>query len=217
MHHANVALHIAAGTIGIVLGLIALVARKGSRVHRAFGRRFTWAAGIVVATAVFGLLVFGTFPALAAVTLTVGYQLTSSLRTLRRHAAGPSRFDAELAAATLAAVVALFVTMGPGDASWTPQIGYPTLGFLAAICIFDLSRGLWLARWRAFWTLDHGIKMSNALFGMMSAGLGNLLPQYQPWTQVGPSFIGTGVGIALVAIYWPRAPAKTAGLSASNE
>jgi len=204
MHHANVALHIAAGTIGIAFGLVALLARKGGRVHRAAGRGFAWVAGIVVATALLGLVVFRTFPALGAVTLAVGYQLASSLRTLRRREAGPAPLDAALAAATLAAAVALFATMGPGNASWTPQLGYPTLGFLAAVCLFDLSRGRWRATWRRFWRLDHGIKMSNALFGMVSAGLGNLLPQYQPWTQVGPSFAGTGVAIALVALYWPR-------------
>jgi hypothetical protein len=70
---------------------------------------------------------------------------------------------------------------------------------------YDLSRpfwrNLWIARIRP---IDHGVKMTAAYFAMMSAGAGNLLRAFQPFSQIAPSIIGTAVMIGFVAYYLAR-------------
>jgi uncharacterized membrane protein len=206
-HHVNMAIHIAAGIAAVLAGTFALAAAKGGVRHRRAGRVFAWLGGIVVGSALVGVLVFRSFPGLSAATLAVGYQLISSLRTLDRRATGPAPIDRVLAVGALVACGWMLAGFGE-TGGWSPAVVYPTLGWLAAIALYDLSRPWWRAIWIArAWRLDHGIKMSNALFGMLSAGIGNLFPGLIPWSQVGPSSLGVVVAIVLVVRHWPRAAA----------
>jgi uncharacterized membrane protein len=60
-HHVNIAIHVAAGIAGVLVGTIALVTAKGGVQHRRTGRVFAWLGGIVVARALVGVLVFRSF------------------------------------------------------------------------------------------------------------------------------------------------------------
>ncbi len=205
MHQLNIVAHVVAGIAAVMAGVVALTTIKGGRAHVRAGRLYVAIALAVIATAIVGVALFRSFPALAAATLAVGYQVVSSLRALARCALGPSAIDTALAALALLAIAGLMGSMGPGNASWTPAIGYPILGLLAAVATYDLSRPLWREVWiRRAWRLDHGLKMTNAFFGMVSAGTGNLFPGLQPLSQVGPSFLGTAVVLILTIRHWPR-------------
>jgi uncharacterized membrane protein len=205
IHQINLGVHVVAGIVALVAGAIALCTPKGGRLHRQAGRVFTLIGVAVIITAIAGVILFRSFPALSAATLAVAYQLVSSLRAVKCRATGPSSLDTGIAAAALVATIALLLTMGPGNASWTPAIGYPILGVLAAIAVYDLTRPLWREIWiRRVWRLDHGLKMTNAFFGMLAAGTGNLLPGFHPWSQVGPSMLGALVMCVLVIRHGPR-------------
>jgi hypothetical protein len=203
-HQLNIAAHIAMGIVGLLVGLIPLCSRKGSTWHRRAGRVFVYLAGAVLVTAVIADLIFPVPTTLIAVTLSAGYQYVSSLRALRLRAP-PGLGDTALAVLALVACVFFAVSMGKGNASFTPAIGYSTIGYVAMIAVYDLSRGfwgrLWLARMRP---LDHGLKMTGVYFAMLSAGAGNLLRDLQPWSQILPSVIGTVVLVVLAVRYAGR-------------
>jgi len=197
LHALNVVVHVAAGVVALIVGVVPLVARKGGIPHRRFGRVFVGVGAVVLIAAAFGDVFYGAPPALVGATIAAGYGYLSGLRALALRAHGPTGTDAALAVAGIVGCAFLLVFMGPGTASWTPAIGYSTVGYVATLAVYDLSRFAWSRAWLAHARpLDHGLKMTGAYFGMMSAGFGNLFPDAQPWSQVGP----TGVGFLAMAI-----------------
>lgn len=201
-HLANVAVHVIAGAVALLAGLWPLLTKKGSTLHRRGGRVFAIVGAVVFATALVGVAFYDAPAPLVAAFVAAGYQFVSGLRTLQMHETGPRLFDAAFAVAGLGACAALFVLMGPGTQSWTPAIGYSTIGFVSTVALYDLSRFAWRETWRTrAWRLDHGLKLTAAYFGMASAGVGNVFRDAQPWSQVGPSIVGVGVMLILFALH----------------
>lgn len=193
-HEANVYLHVGAGALALFVGAFALSAQKGGARHRLAGKIYAVFGAFVLGTATIGNIFFNPPAPLVAATLAAGYQYISSLRALSLRGRSPTGVDALLATAGLAACAALYFSMGPGTPSWTPTIGYSTIGYVAFIALYDLSRHFWPGYWsRHARPLDHGLKMTGAYFAMMSAGVGNVFRDYQPWSQLGPSILGLAV------------------------
>ena len=165
----------------------------------------------MLATALVGI-VAGTAPtALAAVTLSAGYQYVGNLRALALRDRGPGWPDALLAVGAIAIADALLLRTGSATASWPPALAYSTLGYFAGIVAYDLSRHAWPRQWlRRARPLDHGLKMTGMYFAMASAGAGNLLPAWQPWSQGLPSAIGTLVMVVFAGSYLRRATLEKA-------
>lgn len=202
LHLVNVVIHVVAGSLALLVGAVPLLSRKGGRVHMRAGRVFAWIAGVVLVTAAIGDVFFDSPPALVAASVAAGYGYVSSLRALALRTRGPGWIDALIAIAGLGVCVVLWVYMGPGTASWTPAIGYSTIGYVAFLVTYDLSRYAWSKAWLAHARpLDHGLKMTGAYFAMMSAAMGNIVREFQPWTQVGPSILGVLVMIVLAVVY----------------
>jgi hypothetical protein len=202
---ANVAVHVAAGSLGLLVGVAAMVAAKGGDAHRRVGRVFVALSGVTLVTALVGVLLFSPPTALIAATLTAAYQWTASLRTLALTARGPGLLDTGLALAALVGCGWILVDMNAGTRSWSPAIGYATVGALALFACYDLSRPLWAARWLAtVRPYDHGVKMLGAWSAMASAGMGNMARDWQPWSQIGPTIAGTGIAIVLCVLHARR-------------
>lgn len=67
--------------------------------------------------------------------------------------------------------------MDKGARSWSPMIGYSTLGFAMTIALYDLSRHAWRDLWLArAWKLDHGLKLTGAYPAMAASH-----SEEQPW------------------------------------
>lgn len=204
-HILNVWTHVTAGALALALGLAPLLSAKGGKLHRAFGGVFVMVGAVVLGTALVGNVFYAPPAPLIAATMAAGYQYLSSLRALALRRRGPGWIDAALAVAGLAGSAALLLYMGSGTKSWTPAIGYSTLGFVCVVALYDLSRHLWREAWlKHARPLDHGLKMTGAYFAMMSAGVGNVFQDLQPWSQVGPSAVGTIVMIVLAVMYFSR-------------
>lgn len=205
LHVLNIWTHIAAGAAALGIGSIPLLTSKGGILHRRFGIAFVAIGAVLLVTALIGNVFFNPPAPLIAASLAAGYQFCSSLRALSLRGRGPTLIDASLALIGLGGCVALFVFMGPGTASWTPAIGYSTVGYVTVLAVYDLSRHLWWRTWiRLARPLDHGLKMTGAYFAMMSAGVGNVLRDLQPWSQVGPSMLGVIIMIVLAFVYITR-------------
>ena len=205
LHFLNIALHVVAGASALGCGLAAMAVVKGGRLHRSAGRAFAGFGAFVLITALIGVTVFDGPAPLAAALLAVAYQYLSSLRALAMKAKGPGWIDVGLAVAGFVACVYYWRTMGEGTPSWSPAIGYSTLGPVVVLIVYDLSRHAWRDAWlRHVRPFDHGVKMTNVYFGMLSAGVGNTFRDFHPWSQLLPTALGLIVVVALVLAHVKR-------------
>jgi uncharacterized membrane protein len=82
LHVANITIHIVAGAFALLVGLVSLFSAKGGVAHRNAGK-FVFPAAITVAvTAVIGIMIDPSRPALTAITISATYQLVSGMRAL---------------------------------------------------------------------------------------------------------------------------------------
>jgi hypothetical protein len=212
LHFANVTIHVVAASIALLVGLVSLFSTKGGPLHRRAGKYVFPAAIVATATAVMGVIVDPSRPALTAITISAAYQLVSGMRALwlrGRDDRPLGAFDAAIAIMGLGAGLWLLLTMGPGTPSFRPAIGYAAVGFVALLSGYDLSRYAWQAKWkRRVWPIDHGVKMLGFYFALVSAAAGNLLRDYQPWSQVVPSAAGVVVLLVFAILFFRRQAAR---------
>lgn len=193
LHFANIAVHVAAGSIGLGIGFTMLAKAKGTPAHRRLGRLFCYATLVVCGSATIGLVFFRFIPVFAVLTVLVLYQLVSGWRSVYTQQRGPSWLDAGwtlLAALCAAALVPTVL-----GASARPDIVVrSSLGALAAILAYDTIRWTFPRRWyRTLWRYEHGYKLIASIFAMLSAFVGNVVRVGQPWSQIAPSAIGVMV------------------------
>lgn len=199
-HLANLAVHVAAGTLALVIGFMVLAARKGTGLHQRRGRRFCYLTLLVAVSAAIGLALFRFIPVFAALTILIPYQLVGGWRAAKTKAAGPGVIDAMLTLAAIAlGVWVTGVVLAKGQTS--QAVIWASFGALFTLIAYDLLKWLFPRRWFAVvWKYEHSYKLIASLFGMVSALLGNVLRFGQPWTQLAPSAVGF-----LVAVYfWYR-------------
>lgn len=214
LHTANVALHVVAASFALLAGVVSLFSKKGGPAHRRAGKYLLPAAIVAAVTAVIGVIVDPSRPALTAITISATYQLVSGMRALWLRGRGDrplGLFDAMIAVSGFGAALWLLFTMGPGTPSFTPAIGYSAVGYVTLLCCYDLSRYAWQETWkRKVWPIDHGLKMVGFYFALVSAAAGNLLRDFQPWSQVIPSAVGVAALLIFAAQFFRReaAPAK---------
>ena len=196
-HLFNLAVHILAGTIAIVLGLYLLAVAKGTPQHRRRGRCFAWLTLVVCATAALGNLLFGYRPVFAVLTVLVLYQLLSGWRAVHTRDTGPEAIDGTMTAIALACGLLILASLRQDRSGQQVIVVLSSLGGLATILIYDSARWLFPHRWHgALWRYEHIYKLLASLFAMLSAAAGNLMRVGQPWTQLAPSVLG------LLCIVW---------------
>jgi hypothetical protein len=214
LHTANITIHVIAASFALLVGLASLFSVKGGASHRRAGKYLLPAAVIAATTAVIGVIVDSSRPALTAITISATYQLVSGMRALwlRGMQDRPlGVFDAMITIGGLSAALWLLLSMGPSTSSFTPAIGYSALGYVTFLSCYDLSRFLWQKLWkRKVWPIDHSLKMVGFYFALVSAAAGNLLRDFQPWSQVIPSVLGVIALIVFATFYFRRTPASAA-------
>lgn len=196
-HLFNLALHILAGAIAIVLGLYLLAVPKGTLLHRRRGRWFAWLTLLVCATAALGNLMFGYRPVFAVLTVLVLYQLLSGWRAVYTREQGPQTVDGTMTAVALVCGLLILASLRQDRSGQQVIVVLSSLGGLANILVYDSARWVFPRHWHAaLWRYEHIYKLLASLFAMLSAAAGNLLRVGQPWTQLAPSVLG------LICIAW---------------
>src|ERR1700678_3311825 len=92
-HIANILLHILGGSAALLAGMLALLSRKGSRLHIRAGRAFIYAYILIVITAVLGIVVFEFRSFLAVATIASAYDVFAGYRALRLRGHRPQAPD----------------------------------------------------------------------------------------------------------------------------
>ena len=201
-HSANIIIHITAGTVALVLGIIALSSGKGKRVHIKSGKWFLALLAIVIFTGLLGVFVFGRNTFLLVITLLSAYQGFSGYRALQSKNNKPIVVDVLTAIITLFSAFYFMYYIKQIGFFWKPVIVYSTLGALFTIIAYDFLRYLIPeSTYGKLWFYEHIYKMVGAFTALLSAFIGTVFASYQPYSQVLPSVFGVILQIAFLTYY----------------
>jgi intracellular septation protein A len=203
LHTINIFTHVFFGTVGLVLGLIALFYQNNARQHIRFGRYFLYSLTIVVITAFIGILFFRSNPFLLILTLLGGYVGYSGYRVIWLRERPTSTLDMIIAAGVLIMGGLYLRSMQLSGGNWSPAVVYPTLSALVLVAGYDLIKHFWLhQRLKTWWLYEHIYKMLSAFSALFSAFSGTVFSQYKPYSQILPSTLCVS---AIVYFIWKRA------------
>ena len=203
VHKINIAIHVAAGSFALIIGLIAIIASKGKKLHRLTGRLFLILMSVVIITGLIGVFVFGRNTFLLVITVLSGYMAFSGYRVIKAKSNIPKFTDIFVCLLSLVTVLYFLYYFKSIGMIWSPVIVYSTVGYLFLMIIYDLGRYLIPARKYAnLWIYEHIVKMVGAFGGLLSAFSGTVFPQYQPYSQFMPSILCTLIEIGfIIAVY----------------
>ncbi|HEX8458086.1 MAG TPA: hypothetical protein VF656_12370 [Pyrinomonadaceae bacterium] len=211
-------LHIVAGSLAVLVGLVALVARKPVRVrttreggtHKKSGRLFLYAMSVVIATATVLTLIslnpyFAGLTAASAVAVFSGYRVLARKRPDLNPQQRARALDWLVALVVLGVAVLLIALGATGGIEKNLPVVY-SLGVGSALYAgYDLYR---FARPLArpfslnLWLYEHLVKMIGGYFGAVAAFSGSvlvLLPE--PWRQLWATSLGQTLAVVLVIYY----------------
>ncbi|RAJ20897.1 hypothetical protein [Pedobacter cryoconitis] len=206
LHQTNIIVHIVAGSIALILGLIAILTIKGGRNHRKSGLVFLFFLAIVIATGLIGVFIFGRNTFLLVITMLSGYLGFSGYRILKFKSNKLYVMDIAVAVITLLTVCYFIYYFKSIGLIWSPVIIYSTVGYLLLIIVYDFIRYLIpVNKYGNLWMYEHILKMMSAFSGILSAFTGTVFPQYQPYSQFLPSMLGTVIAVGfMIYIYRKR-------------
>lgn len=209
LHNLNIFVHVLAGCLGIVLGIIAYASSKGGKLHSQVGRLFLSQMGIVVLTALIGVLFFVTQPFLTVVAFLSFYMAYSGYRVTLTKAQGFQTVDLWVILLVMGVVGSFLIRLQSIELVWNPGIVYYMLLYLMGILLFDLTRYGFprLIKNPHFWLYDHIFRMTSAFTGLVSAGMGSVFAHWTPWNQIIPAILGN-FWLIFCLIYFSRSLRK---------
>jgi hypothetical protein len=191
LHHLNILLHVIAGSIALLTGLIALIVRKGSVIHIRSGRYFMRMIIVVITTGLIGVFVFKRNNFLLVITLLAAYNCFSGIRVIRLRGRRPGVIDRIVPLTVIAAALYYLYYISSIGLYWNPVIIYSTIGALFLVTGYDLCKIFFSkSQLQKASGYEHVYKMVSAFSAITSAFAGTVFPQYQPYSQFLPSVIG---------------------------
>lgn len=202
-HSTNISVHVAAGTIALLLGIIALSSRKGKSSHIKSGKWFLMFLTIVIFTALLGVFVFRRNSFLLVITLLSAYQGFSGYRTIQAKNNKPKPADILMATITLLSAFYFMYYIKQIGFFWSPVVIYSTLGALFIVIAYDFLRYLIpVSKYRKLWFYEHIYKMIGAFTALLAAFTGTVFESYQPYSQILPSVLGVILQIGFSIYYF---------------
>ncbi|MBS1659651.1 MAG: hypothetical protein JST68_01235 [Bacteroidetes bacterium] len=204
LHKANIFIHVLCGSIALLLGILALVTRKGGLVHRKVGNAFLVFLAVVIVTGFVGVFVFKRNTFLLVITVLSGYFGFSGYRVLGLRSNRVRWLDVFVAVVSLCAVSYFLYYFRSIGMIWSPVIIYSTVGTLLVVVLYDFIRYFIPAsRYGRLWLYEHIFKMIGAFSALLSAFSGTVFYRYQPYSQFLPSVLGTLMQIGFI-VYFNR-------------
>jgi len=202
-HSTNIAVHVTAGTIALLLGIIALSSKKGRQIHIKSGKWFLGLLTIVIFTGLLGVFVFGRNTFLLVITLLSAYQGFSGYRALQTKNNKPKLIDILMAIITLLSAFYFMYYIKRIGFFWAPVVIYSTLGALFTVITYDFLRYLIpSSKYGKLWFYEHIYKMIGAFTALLAAFMGTVFASYQPYSQILPSAFGVVLQIGFLAYYF---------------
>lgn len=210
LHNSNIFIHVVAGSIALLLGILALVSKKGGKWHKKSGNYFLILMTIVVLTGLIGVFIFKRNTFLLIITVLSAYFGFSGYRILQTKTNNPKLIDVLVAIISLISVFYFLYYFQSIGMYWSPIIIYSTVGALLMIIAYDFVRYLIPKKIyrNNFWLYEHIFKMIGAFTALLSAFSGTVFENYQPYSQFLPSVFGTLLQIGFI-IYYARKVKRT--------
>jgi hypothetical protein len=204
-HKINIVTHVIAGSIALLLGIIALLTKKGGRTHKRSGIVFLMLLIVVILTGLVGVFVFGRNTFLLVITVLSGYFGFSGYRALQTKSNRPRLVDIGISLLSLISVSYFLYYFKSIGMIWSPIIIYSTVGTLLLVISYDFIRYFIPApRYGRLWFYEHIFKMIGAFTALLSAFSGTVFYNYQPYSQFLPSVFGTLLQIGFIVYYYKR-------------
>lgn len=198
-HNINIILHVTAGSLALTTGLAALIAAKGGALHKLIGKLFLLLMAVVITTGLIGVFVFGRNTFLLVITVLSGYLAFSGYRIIKLKSNKLKLADVAVCILSLASVSYFLYYFKSVGMIWSPVIIYSTVGYFVIIAFYDLIRYLIPKKtYKNLWMYEHVLKMVSAFSGLLSAFIGTVFPQYQPYSQFLPSVLGAFIAIGFM-------------------
>ena len=204
-HRANIIVHVFAGSIALLLGVVALVTKKGGKNHKRSGNIFLGLLIVVIITGFVGVFVFGRNTFLLVITVLSGYFGFSGYRVLQTKSNQPKLVDVCVAIGSLISVFYFLHYFRSIKMIWSPVIIYSTVGTLLLVISYDFFRYFIPAStYGGLWFYEHIFKMIGAFTALLSAFSGTVFSNYQPYSQFLPSVFGTILQIGFIIYYYRK-------------
>lgn len=202
LHSSNILIHVVAGSIALLLGVLALITNKGGKWHRKSGNYFLILLIIVVFTGLTGVFIFKRNTFLLIITVLSAYYGFSGYRILQSKTNRPKLLDILVALVSIISVSYFLYYFKSIGMYWSPVIIYSTVGALLMIVAYDFIRYLIPKKtYGNMWLYEHIFKMIGAFTALLAAFSGTVLYDYQPYSQFLPSVFGTLLQIVFIAYY----------------
>lgn len=201
------ALHIAAGCVVILIGLVPMLTRKGSVAHRISGRVFSIVMAVVLAAA-WLMTALKPNPYFLGLSASATLTLFSGLRVLGRKRPDIRRQDRARPLDYIVTVSIIVAGLAPTCMAFA-GVGAAPPAIAGAMAYGVLSIGLW-DLWRfarptdwpfnsALWMYEHLWKMIGAYSAALSAFSGNFLTLVPaPWSALWPTILFQTVTLAWI-------------------
>lgn len=200
-------IHIGTGLVAVAVGLLPLLTRKGSRLHRLGGKLFAiFMAALLACAWVMTVLHFRTY--FAALSATATITLFSGLRVLGRKRPDlrpedrAGWLDWLVTAGVLLIGLSVLVLLLTGRPDGPPAVSWALVYAALAYGGWDLWRFLRPTDWpfsTNLWLYEHLAKMLSAYGAVLSAFSGNFLTALAPpWSQLWPTLIFQPLAIAWI-------------------
>ena len=155
-HQANILIHVLSGSLALIMGVLAMVTRKGSNAHTRSGRIFLFLVTLVIATGLIGVFVFKVNGFLLVITLLSGYEAFSGYRVLKSKTNTPKTLDIIVALTALASGIYFLYYLKSIGMFWSPIIIYSTIGSLFLLISYDFLRYLIPTnQYKGIWLYEH--------------------------------------------------------------
>ncbi len=203
LHQISLLVHIIFGSLALLLGIIAMATKKGGKVHIRTGRLFLVAMTVVIGTALAGVFIFKANAFLLVLTLLSGYQAFSGYRILKLKSNKAKLLDIGVACIAISSAIYFLYYLESIGMIWAPVVIYSTVGALFLIIAYDFLRYFIPAeRYKKIWIYEHIYKMVAAFTALLAAFVGNVFPQYHPYSQILPSVFGTFLAIGFIIYFY---------------
>ena len=204
-HSINLVVHISAGSVALLLGIVALLTRKGGTTHRKIGNTFLFLLTFVIITGLIGVFIFGRNTFLLIITLLSAYYGFSGYRILQLKSNNPKPIDIVAPVICLLALAYFLYYFKGIGMIWSPVIIYSTVGTLISIIGYDFIRYFIPAKkYQRMWMYEHIYKMIGAFTALLAAFTGTVFESYQPYSQIMPSVLGVLLQIGFIAYFYKK-------------
>ena len=203
LHKSNIIVHIIAGSIALILGIIGFISAKGRSLHNKNGRAYIIVMIVVIVTGFFGVFIFKRNLFLLMVTSLSGYSAFSGYRILKLKSNIPKKIDIIVAIFTMSTALYFLYYFQKIGMIWSTGVTYSLVGALFFLISYDLLRYIIpRKKYKNLWIYEHIYKMTVSFNAILSAFTGTVFVEYKPYSQFVPSIFVTMIAIGfMVQVY----------------